>query len=682
MKYRYSFLSISLFLFLFTAGLQAQQGEAMSAETLWKIKRVSGLTVSPDGSTAAVVVTSYDIESNEGSSDIWLIDVASGSARQFTSGKGSEGGPAWSPDGSQLAFVAKRGEDERAQLYVIPVDGGEALRLTDMPTGVGGLQWFPDGERIAFTSSILPGIWDDFDSLRTEIKRRKESKVTARITENRLYRYWDHYLTDGYLKHIYAVNVRNHRVTNLTPGYDRYFSYSGGVDYTISPDGKEIAVSGLTTGPPYDELYFDVYVLPTDGSGELRSVTADNPADDFSPYYTHDGKYLLYGRQTRTDMNAENVKLVRMDRSSGEIVEVCRDFDRSASGWTTDEDDRTVYFTASHFGKTSVFSAPLSGGAVSTLLHNGANSNLQVHDGRIVFLHESLSAPDAVYSMDTDGGNMRKLSNFNDELLANVTMGRVENAWIEGAEGDSVQMYIIYPPNFDASKRWPLLVMVHGGPHGAFQDNFHPRWNAQTFAAGGYVTITPNFHGSTGFGEYFADRINGEHPRLPFIDVMKATDAMIKKPFIDSTRMAVAGGSYGGYLVSWIGGHTDRYAAIINHAGVYNLMAQFGSDVTHHRDISYGGTPWDGRDNVLKWSPSQYAADYVTPTLIIHGEKDYRVPYGQALEIYGMLKAKGVPARLIIYPDENHWVLHAQNSIHWYGQFHEWLHRWIGSGGK
>jgi len=671
--------AITIF-FLSTFSAAAQ--DPMTAETLWKMQRIGSLDLSPDGSTAAIVATSYDLETNKGNGDIWLVDVATGKARQFTAGKTTESGPKWSPDGSFIAFTAKRDNDERPQLYVIPADGGEARRLTDMPMGVSGVQWFPDGKRIAFVSSTLPGYGMNFDSLKAEIKRRKESKVTARITEDRLYRYWDHYLTDGYLKHIYAVNVTSENLQDLTPAMDRMFSYSGGVDYDISPSGEELAVTALVKGSPYDELYTDIYTMPADGSGTMTSITASNAADDFGARYTRDGKYLLYGRQLRTDMNAENVKLVRMDRSSGEVIDLCRGFDRSPSGWTTNESANTVYFTASHLAKTSVFSVPMSGGAVSMLLHSGTNSNLKVHGGRIVFLHENISAPVALYSMKTNGSGLRKLTHFNDEILAGVEMGRMENMWFRGAEGDSVQAYVLYPPGFDAKKTWPLLVLVHGGPHGTFGDRFHPRWNAQVFAAGGYVTLMPNFHGSTGFGEYFADRINGEHPRLPFIDVMKATDVMVGKPFIDSTRMAVAGGSYGGYLVSWIGGHTDRYAAIVNHAGVYNLMAQFGSDVTQHRDISYGGTPWDGRDQVLKWSPSQYAKDYVTPTLVMHGEKDYRVPYGQALEVYGMLKAKGVPARLVVYPNENHWILTAQNSIHWYGEFHDWLHRWIGTGGK
>jgi dipeptidyl aminopeptidase/acylaminoacyl peptidase len=671
-----------ILLLLLAIPLVAQNRVPMSAQKLWEMKRVGAPALSPDGKTAAVVVTTYDIAKNKGNGDIWLVDVATGAVRQFTTGPTTEGSPQWSPDGTQLAFTAKRNDDERAQLYVIPLAGGEARRLTDMPMGVSGAKWFPDGKSLAFVSSTLPRDRGDLDSLKAEIKRRKDSKVSALISEDRVFRYWDHYLTDGYVQHLYRFDLSTEKVTDLTPELYRMFHYTGGVDYDIAPDGKEIAVSMLVEGPPYHRLFTDIQALATDGSGSMRNLTADNPADDSAPLYTREGKYLLYGRQLRTDMNAEHTKLTRLDRASGEVLELCRNFDRSPSGWVTDEKESTVYFTADHLGKTSIFSVPMSGGAVTTVLHKGSNGGLQVGAERIVFSHEHISAPSALYVISVDGSDMRQLTHFNDEILAGIEMGRVEDVWYQGAEGDSVQMFIIYPPDFDAKKKWPLAVLVHGGPHGAFGDDFHPRWNAQIFAAGGYVAITPNFHGSTGFGEYFADRINGEHPRLPFIDVMKSVDAMIARGFIDSTRMAVGGGSYGGYLSAWIGSQTNRFACIINHAGVYNLMAQFASDITFHRDLSYGGTPWEGRDNVLRWSPSHHAANYVTPTLVMHGEKDYRVPYGQGLELYGMLKAKGVPARLVLYPDENHWVLGAQNSIHWYGEFDAWLARWIGKGGR
>ena len=679
-SFRYPVLS--LLIILTTLPLTAQQRVPMSAQKLWEMKRVGAPALSPDGATAAVVVTEYDIAKNKGNGDIWLVDVATGAARRFTTGPSTEGSPQWSPDGTQLAFTAKRNDDERAQLYLIPLAGGEARRLTELPMGVSGVKWFPDGKSLAFVSTTVARDRGDLDSLKAEMKRRKDSKVSAIISEDRVFRYWDHYLEDGYVQHLYRIDLASEKVTDLTPEWYRLFHYTGGVEYDIAPDGKEIAVTALIDGPPYDRLFTDIQALATDGSGAMRNLTADNPSDDGSPLYTRDGKYLLYGRQLRTDMNAENTKLARLDRATGAVVDLCRGFDRSASGWVTDEKETTVYFTADHLGKTSVFSVPMSGGAVTTVLHRGSNGGLQAGGGRIVYRHEHLSAPPELYAMNADGSGDRQLTHFNDDILAGIEMGRVEDTWVQGAEGDSVQMFVIYPPGFDPSKKWPLLVLVHGGPHGSFGDDFHPRWNAQIFAAGGYVAITPNFHGSTGFGEFFADRINGAHPELPFIDVMKATDAMIAKPYIDSTRMAVAGGSYGGYLVSWIGGHTGRYACIVDHAGVYNLMAQFGSDITFHREISYGGTPWDGRDNVLRWSPSQYAADYVTPTLVMHGEKDYRVPYGQGLELYGMLKAKGVPARIVIYPDENHWILSAQNSIHWYGEFDSWLARWLGKGGR
>jgi dipeptidyl aminopeptidase/acylaminoacyl peptidase len=660
----------------------AQDKRPISAVDLWNLARLSSVTLSPDGSTAALVVSKTNIKTNKVNGDIYLIPVNGGEARQFTTGKNTEGSPAWSPDGSKIAFVTKREDDKKSQIYIIDVKGGEAKQLTDLPMGASSPKWFPDGKRIAFVSRILPQYGDDFDSLKAEMKRRKDDKVSARITEDRLFRYWDHYITDGYLSHIFSIDLASEEITDLTPKMDRHFSYNGGVGFDISPDGKTMLATALTEGPPYYNLFSDIYEIMADGSGDMRNITEENTADDFSARYSPDGKYMIYGKQISQIRNAERVRMMRRDLATGEEIELCRDFDRSPSSWKISKDMKTVYITAGDRAKTSIFSVPFSGGAVSEILRSGTNSNIELTGNSIVFLHQSLKGPNTLHRINSDGTGLTKLSHFNDALLSELQMGDYEDVTFKGARGDDVQMYITYPPNFDPDQKWPLLVLVHGGPHGTFGDNFHPRWNVQVFAAPGYVCVTPNFHGSATFGEEFAECINGAHAEMPFVDVMAATDYMAKKSYIDPARMAAAGGSYGGYLSAWIGCHTDRFACLINHAGVYNLMAQFGSDITHNRDISYGGTPWAAPEEVLEWSPSHHSKNYVTPTLVMHGERDYRVPYGQGLELYGTLKAKGVPARLVVYPDENHWILTANNSIHWYGEYHKWLNRWVGVGGE
>ncbi len=662
------------------SGAMAGDRRPVRAQDLWDMKRVGGLEVSPCGKWAAVTVTEYDSETNKGQGDIWLVSTDGSVVMRFTTGETSESSPAWSPCGKRIAFTAAR-DGERAQLHVIPVDGGEAVKLTDMPLGASRPSWMPDGKSIVFVSSVIPELAADLDSMRAEVERRKECKVTAKVTEDRVYRYWDHWLTDGFIPHLYRIDVDTKEITDLTPNWDRYFSISGGVSYEISPDGEEIAFTALRHGAPYDSLTSDVFLLDITKPGAARNITLDNLANDFSPYYTPDGKYLLYGRQEIIGFYGDQIELVRMDRRSGERRVLTGGFDRSPSGWVTDEKGKTIYFTAEDRAMRSLFRMSVKGGEVKEIYRGGTNSSLDIlPNGRLIFMHQSLSEPSEVFSIKTNGKDLEKLTSFNDEIISGLEMGRVEDVTFEGAEGAEVQMFILYPPGFDASKKWPLLMLVHGGPHGTFGDYWHYRWNAQAFAAPGYVTAMVNFHGSSSFGQDFTDAITGEVGRKPYIDVMNGIDNIVGKGFIDEERMAVAGGSYGGYLVSWIGTKTDRFACIINHAGVFDLLVQFGSDITFGRARNYGGEPWDGLDAVMRYSPAHHMDDYVTPTLVIHGEKDYRVPVGNGLEVYGILKAKGVPAKLIYFPDENHWVLTEKNSIFWYDEFHGWLDRWIGTG--
>ena len=686
MKNRFKFilvlLSVVLLAAVFVSAGEENGKRAITAEDIWKVKRLGSLKLSPDGRLAAVVVTEYCIEENKGAGDIWLVNTDGSGARRFTTGETSESSPAWSPDGKRLAFTAKR-DGEKAQLQIIPLGGGEAEELTEMPLGVSSPRWLPDGKRIVFVSPVLPGYEEDLDSMKVEIEKRGKSKVSAKVTEDVFYRYWDHWLTDGYINHLFVIDLETREVTDLMKGWDRLTGASG-LGYDVSPDGGEIAFSAFRYGAPYDSLTTDIYLIDVESPGKPKNLTARNPANDFSPYYTPDGRYILYGAQKIVGFYGDRVRLVRYDRRTHGKKALTESFDRSPSGWITGAKAKTVYFHAGDRAMGSLFSVRINGGEVKEIYRSGFNNSIGVTPkNKLVFLHQDNAQPNTVYSVKANGRGLKKLTDFNDELLSGIEWGEMEDVWFAGAEGKDVQMFVMYPPFFnpeDKTKKWPLLVLVHGGPHGTFGDDFHPRWNTQTFAAPGYVLAMVNFHGSSTFGQDYTDAITGEHGRKPYLDVMAAVDVMLDRGYIDEKRMAVAGGSYGGYLVSWIATRTDRFACIINHAGVFDLLVQFGSDWTFGRPRSYGGTPWNNMDDVIRWSPAHNMEKYVTPTLVIHGERDYRVPVGNGLEAYGMLKRKGVPARLIYFPDENHWVLTPQNSIFWYGEFHGWLKRWIGAG--
>ena len=662
--------------------ISAEEKRPITAEDLWNMKRVAAGDASPDGRHVIFPVTAYDIEENRSYTNLHLYSLDGNTKRQFTS-QNSDRQPVWSPDGQQIAFVSGR-DGAPAQLFLIPFDGGEATRLTDLPVSVSAPKWFPDGRHIAFVAHVLPGYGGDFDALADMVREQDDSKVSAKVTENRIYRHWDRWLTDGRYPRIFKMNIETKEITDLMPGSRRYFAMMGSAEYDISPDGQEIAVSANSNPPPYEYLNYDIFLVPTDGSGEPANITEHNPANDMSPAYSPDGRILFYRKQTRTDFYADRTRLVFYNRDSGDrnIIETVMhgDIDLSPGSALWSANSRELYLTAQDRGKTSLFAYELRRDRIREIHRGGTNSGLVLAGDELVFVHRSLTRAPELYRVGTNGRSLTQLTGFNDSIMADVHLGRVENVTYKGANGADIQMFVVYPPDFVEDKEWPLLVQIHGGPHGIFGDDFHFRWNAQVFAAPGYVVAMPNFHGSTSFGQDFAESIHGAHSELPYRDIMKATDFMVDKPYISPDRTAAAGGSYGGYMVSWIAGHTDRYQALINHAGVYNIMTQFGSDVTYHREAAYNGAPWDGLENMQEWNPAMHAESFQTPMLIIHGELDYRVLLSNALEAYGVYKGKGLDARLVYYPDENHWILSPQNSIHWFGEFHDWLLRYVSAG--
>ncbi len=645
-------------------------------EHLWQMQRVGNPVISPNGKTLAFTVTTYDIEKNNSKTNIYLKDIDGDEPVQFTRGD-SDNSPVWSPDGGRLAFVSGRG-DAPAQLYVIPVNGGEAKKITTLPVSVRSPKWFPDGNKIAFTAGILPEYEGDFDELEKMLKEKKEDKVSAKVTENRVYRYWDRWLTDGIISRLFSVDLTTSKVTDLMPETNHLVSLTGNISYDISPDGQTIALSANSTPEPYDRTNYDIFLLKTDGAGSMRNITADNPANDINPIFSPDGRLLLYGKQTIEHFYADNVKPVFHDLRMGTFRETGRNVDLSFSGWIWSRDARQVFFEAEDRAVQSLFVLNVTDGAVREIFRGGTAGGVQqASDNRLVFSQHNLENPPELFIVNRDGSALQQLTFFNQELLETINFGKSESVYFKGANDADVQMYIIYPPDFDPGKRYPMLMLLHGGPHGIFGDSFHFRWNSQLFAAPGYIVAMPNFHGSTSFGQDFVISIHGEHAELPYRDIMKAADYLIERGLVDEDRMAATGGSYGGYMVSWIAGHTDRFACLINHAGVYDLHLQFASDFSANRQYQYGGSPWADSEQMHAQNPAQFAHNFSSPMLVIHGELDYRVPVAHGFLVYNIYKNMGLEARLVYYPDENHWILTPQNSLFWYEEFYGWLERYL-----
>lgn len=654
----------------------------ITAEDLWKFLRVGDPAPAPDGSAVVVSVTSFDMEQNRGRARLWLVPTR-GEPHPITSEEVSSSDPTYSPDGKRIAFVRTQ-EEEKPQLYILPLDGGEAERLTDLPLGVFDPKWFADGKRIAFGAYLYTEAPTP-DGSKKLAETRAKDPVKAHATEDRLYRFWDRWLTGGEVPHLFVLDLETRSLIDLTPEGAGWFDFMDPAgQFDIAPDGSEIAFVANSSKPPHFKLRWALYTVPTSGMGPLRCVTPEgmpeNSADAHRPRYAPDGRAIVYGLQRDPYFYADRTRLVRFDRAAGTHAVLTEAWDRSAGAWEFLADGSLVV-EAEDRGRVSLFALAAGQPVPRPIREGGTVSGLRTcRDGRIYFTHQSLTAPAEVASCRPDGSDFSSLTHFNAPLLAEITLGEVREMIFEGAGGQPVQMYVVLPPGFDPKKTWPLVHVIHGGPHGIAGDNFHYRWNPQLFAASGHVVATVNFHGSTSWGQEFAACIQGAHGDRPFTDIMKATDVLLDSGFIDPKRMAATGGSYGGYLVCWIAGNTDRFRCLVNHAGVFDLLAEYASDVTQGRHQAYGGEPWNRLEAIDRWNPARFAGGFTTPMLVVHGERDYRVPHTQAFAVYNIYKAKGVEARLLFFPDENHWVLKPRNSIVWNQEVHGWLKRHLSAG--
>ena len=662
----------------------------ITADDLWKVQRLGKPAISPDGKWVAAEVTAYSMDDNNSTSHLWLFSTDGKTQRQLTTAKGGASSPIWSHDGKAIAFISKREplpHEAIPQIYVISPAGGEAKQVSKLPMAPSGLKWSHDGKTLYCVVMTWPDTPDD-DSFRKKEKAKKDDKVQAYVIDDALYRFWDHWIADGKRPVVFAVNVESGKHQNLfarTKLYPPPPASGSAADYDVSPDGNEICFTAESAKELGMDNNIDLYVMPLDKPADPVNITTDNPANDSSPVYSPNSKMVAFLRTTTKFFYADRSRIMVHYRAKLKNFEVTAGLDRSCSNVLWRPDNHSLDFEAEDAGYQRLFATSIFGKDPPAPLIKDNYSDqalaLSANGDTVTFLRSNFGTPAMLYAFSTAGKQSpHRIDTFNDALRADWDLGPTKEVTIKGADNDPVQMWIVYPPKFDPKKKYPLVQFVHGGPHNGITTDFHYRWNMHLIASKGYVVACVNFHGSSGFGQKFTDSITGDMATKPFIDVMKGTDYMEKEPYIDKNRMAAVGASYGGYMMAWLNGHTDRFKAFVCHAGVYNWHSMMASDFVRGRERPLGAFPWGDQSKIDKQSPQRFAAGFKTPTLVTHGEKDYRVPITQGFEYYNTLRIKGVPTRLVYFPDENHWILKPQNARLWNREFFAWLDKYIGQG--
>jgi dipeptidyl aminopeptidase/acylaminoacyl peptidase len=664
----------------------------MTVDLLWQLQRLGAPSLSPDGAQAVCAVTQPSMEDNLSRSGLWLLSTLGGQPRPLTQGE-KDSQPQFSPTGEWIAFTARRErqgvKDTQTQLYLIAPDGGEARLAAEVPTGVEAFQWFADGQRIALISWVWPHLRGQAAQKRQAAEMR-ERKETAFATEDAVYRHWDDNLPQDRVPHLLMLDVRTGRVTDLLEGsgFELGRRDHSAADLSISPDGRRIVcvVDPQCGQHPAPRMALAEIELTRRGSPRVRTLLQDKDWDFSGPRHSADGRQLAFlaSHQAQRHTMPNQIALAALGGQRLRWQVISEGWDREPKAplhWS--EDGSALLCLAEDRGRQHVWRFDLADRSARVVAEGGTVQTFDARFGTLVTLTDTAHDPGRIEARPlTEAGQgvagaPRRIENFNGALLAGLRMGKTEEHWVKGARGDAVQVWVHYPPGFDPRRKYPLLHTIHGGPHTGPGDTWHWRWNYHVFAAQGYVTVNVNYHGSSGFGHAFLDAITHQWGALELQDIEAATDWLLRNPWIDRKRLFATGGSYGGYMVAWMNAHLrkGRYRAYICHAGCYDWTGMFADDAYGWHAQELGAWYWDDIDKVHSQSPHAHAHGLSTPTLVIHGAKDYRVPDAQGLAYYNTLKAQGIDARLLWFPDENHWILKPRNSAVWYQEFFDWLRR-------
>jgi dipeptidyl aminopeptidase/acylaminoacyl peptidase len=672
-------------------------------EDMMALKRIGGPVVSPDGKWVLFSAVDVDLKTNKRTSHLWVAPLAGGESRQLTADPAGETGGRWSPDGSKFLYVSPRGGS--SQVWIQSFDSaagttaGEPRKVTNISTEADGAIWFPDGKRILFVSEVYPDCGTDACN-KAKDEERANSKVKAMVFTHLFYRHWNHY-NNFKRSHLFVVSADGGVATDITPGDHDVppFSLGGQDNYAISPDGNEVAFSSNHDAVEATSTNNDIFVISMDADpllAEPRKIST-SPGSDTTPVYSPNGKYLAWRMQERAGYESDRFRLVLYDRTQKKSAVITEHWDRWVGFVAWAPDSSTIYLTSEQAGAIPIFSIRIDpktmltfqGGAPLISSHShpvseitpGSNDDLSVTpDGQaLVFTRMSIRAPNEVYKFVLDSKQTVQLTHLNDAVLSQVAMQPLEVFWFDGAGGTRVQGFIIKPPNFDPQKKYPVKFLIHGGPQGQWGDEWTYRWNAELMAANGYVIVMVNPRGSTGYGQKFTDEINGDWGGKPFVDLMNGLDYAEKTyPFIDKDRECALGASYGGYMINWILGHTNRFKCLVSHDGMFNTQSAYGStEELWFAEWEFKGTPWTNREGYRKWSPHLSAPDFKTPTLVVHGQLDYRLDVSEGFQLFTTLQRLNIPSKMLYFPDEGHWVLKPQNSRLWYETVGSWVDQWV-----
>ncbi|HEX6717104.1 MAG TPA: S9 family peptidase, partial [Pyrinomonadaceae bacterium] len=626
MKRFVAVLAVSLIAF---CSLAAAQTRTYTIEDLLRVRRVGDPQVSPDGKHVAFTIGDVNYDANKVVTQIYVTPIEGGGMKQLTSGDKSSTAPRWSPDGKKIAYTTG------SQVWVMDSDGDHKDQVTKISTGAAAPVWSPDGKWIAFTSDVYPDCEND-ECNKKHDEQAESSKVKAHIITRLLYKHWDEW-RDIKRTHVFVVSSKGGAARDLTTGdFDSPpYAAASGVDYAFSPDSSEIAYLRNPDKVEAISTNSDIFIVPVAG-GPAKNITVRNRGYDAGPVYTRDGKFILYRSQATAGFEADRWRLMAYNRATGASVELTRGFDQQVDEVVVSPDGNSIYFTANDRGKNPIFKIPFSGGVPQKIVANVFASSLRITpDGRkFVFSSSSMASPAEIYSASVDGGGVTALTSANAQLMTRANLKPAEEIEWTGALGKKIHGFIVKPNNFDPSRKYPLVVLIHGGPQGAWNDNWGYRWNPQVFANAGYIAFMPNPRGSTGYGQQFVNEISGDWGGKAYTDIMNGVaDVLRRNSFIDRSRVGAAGASYGGYMINWILGHNNdprfRFKVLVSHDGVYNLESMYGAtEELWFPEWEFKGTPWSNPALYSRWSPNRFVQNFNTPILIIHSDLDYRVPIG------------------------------------------------------